>query len=65
MGLSRRAFIGGLAGAGVSARTRRAAAQSLPRVATITGISWIDSANLPDLNTVGAFGRALANYWPF
>jgi hypothetical protein len=51
MGLSRRAFIGRLAGAGVMAEACRAAAQRLPRVVTISGISWIDSANLPDLNT--------------
>lgn len=65
MKLSRRAFIAGLTGAGLMVAARPAAAQWLPRVVTISCISWIDGANLPDLNTVGAFGRALTNYWPF
>jgi len=63
--LSRRTFIAGLASTGAMAVPGRAAAQRLPRVVAISCISWIDSSNLPDLNTVGAFGRAITFYWPF
>jgi len=65
MRLSRRAFVGGMAGAAVLAVDRPAVAQRLPRLVTITGISWIDAENLPDLNTIGAFARAAQGYWPF